>query len=327
VKIFLSYRRDDAGGHAGRLADALRNRLGPGGVFQDVSAIAPGEDFTVAIDRALDESDAVLAVIGRGWLEAEAPDGGRRLQQPGDYVRLELSRALERGVPVVPVLVGRTALPSAGELPDDLARLVQRQGVVLHDETWHEDVDGLLRKLRGELEHPASRPRRRLAAALAVVAVVAIAAGVWLATGDPSASDDGPEPSACAQPGQGWRTIALSGDPTVRVEDPGPVVYGVKEAHSQARDGHWEVVLTATLENVSGEPFYNGNYHYPSLIVGKREFAQSCYEEDADLVAEGTIADVVVGFDVRCEPTGHIELVTETDRIDVTDPELGAGPC
>ena len=121
MKIFLSYRRDDAGGHAGRLADALRARLGPGGVFQDVSAIAPGEDFTVAIDRALDACDAVLAVIGRDWLDASSPEGGPRLQQPGDYVRLELARALQRGVPVVPCWSAGPRLPSAADLPDDLA--------------------------------------------------------------------------------------------------------------------------------------------------------------------------------------------------------------
>ena len=73
MQVFLSYRRGDVPGHAGRLADALRQRLGNDSVFQDVVAIAPGQDFTTAIDHALDDCDAVLAVIGPGWLTAATP--------------------------------------------------------------------------------------------------------------------------------------------------------------------------------------------------------------------------------------------------------------
>jgi hypothetical protein len=329
VKIFLSYRRNDAGGHAGRLADALRQRLGPGGVFQDVSAIAPGEDFTAAIDRGLAGCDAVLAVIGRDWLGASMPDGGRRLLQPDDYVRLELARALERGVPVVPVLVGRASLPAAGDLPDDLAGLVSRQAVVLHDETWHEDVSGLLRRLRGEMETPSRRPRRRLVAALAAVAVVAAAAGVWLARDRSGGDEDGPPPTACAPPtAKGWRAIRLASDPTLRAAvDGGVVIYSVRAAHARKRGDGWQVVLGTSMDNTTGEPLYNGDYHYPTLIVGKREFAQRCYEQQPDLVAAGTIGDAVAGFDVRCEPTGRIELATDEGRLAVTDPALEPGPC
>jgi TIR domain len=97
VRVFLSYRRSDVGGYAGRLADYLRERLGERSVFQDVSAIPLGEAFTAAIDRALDACDAVLAVIGPGWLTASTPDARPRLFDPNDYVRLELARAGARG--------------------------------------------------------------------------------------------------------------------------------------------------------------------------------------------------------------------------------------
>jgi TIR domain len=83
VQVFLSYRRGDVGGYAGRLADALLQRLGPNSVFQDVVAIAPGQDFTVAIDRALDDCDAVLAVIGPGWLTAATPRVLPACSKPG----------------------------------------------------------------------------------------------------------------------------------------------------------------------------------------------------------------------------------------------------
>lgn len=127
VKVFLSYRRGEAGGYAGRLADTLRQRLGARSVFQDVAAITPGQDFASAIDRALDECDAVLTVIGPGWLASATPQAAPRLFDPDDYVRLELTRALHRNVPVVPVLVGGAALPTATALPEELKGLVHRQ--------------------------------------------------------------------------------------------------------------------------------------------------------------------------------------------------------
>ncbi|HEX6876485.1 MAG TPA: toll/interleukin-1 receptor domain-containing protein, partial [Nocardioidaceae bacterium] len=150
MRVFLSYRRGDAGAYAGRLSDSLRERLGAKSVFQDVTAIAPGQDYVAVIDRALGDSDAVLAVIGTGWLTAANPEGTRRLSDPDDYVRLELGRALRQSVRVVPVLVGGATVPAAPDLPDELQGLVNRQAVVLHDETWHQDVDGLVRSLRGE---------------------------------------------------------------------------------------------------------------------------------------------------------------------------------
>ena len=121
MRVFLSYRRDDVGGHAGRLSDALVDRLGRDQVFYDVTTIGAGRDFTMAIDQALASSDATLAVIGPGWLRAATADGSPRLFEPDDFVRRELARALASGLPVVPVLVGGAALPAATELPDDLA--------------------------------------------------------------------------------------------------------------------------------------------------------------------------------------------------------------
>jgi hypothetical protein len=136
VRVFVSYRRSDVGGNAGRLCDALDNRLGRDMVFHDVSAVAAGRDFTVEIDAALASSDAVLAVIGPGWLSATTPDGRPRLVDPDDFVRRELVAALRTDTPVVPVLVGGASLPSADQLPDELAGLAQRQAVVIRDEAF-----------------------------------------------------------------------------------------------------------------------------------------------------------------------------------------------
>jgi len=174
VQVFLSYRRTDVGGYAGRLTDALSERLGARSVFQDVTAITLGEAFTDAIDRALDESDAVLAVIGPAWLSASTPEGSIRLLEPDDYVRLELGRALQRAdVRVIPVLVGGARLPTADALPEDLRGLVERQGIVLRDESWHQDVDSLVRSLRGEPAVPTRHSRRWLVAGAAAVVLAA----------------------------------------------------------------------------------------------------------------------------------------------------------
>ena len=144
MRIFLSYRRDDTSGHAGRLYDALSHRLGQTNVFQDVAAIDAGVDFGDAIARALDDCDAVLAVIGPAWVGASTPAGLRRLDQPDDYVRLELSTALARDARVIPVLVGGADVPSRTDLPDELSALADRQAVAVHDQSWQQDVDGLV---------------------------------------------------------------------------------------------------------------------------------------------------------------------------------------
>jgi TIR domain-containing protein len=210
VQIFLSYRRSDVGGYAGRLADALLQRLGANRVFQDVVAIAPGQDFTAAIDRALDDCDAVLAVIGPGWLTAATPQAAPRLFEADDYVRLELARALNRNVRVVPVLVGGAALPVASELPDELKGLVRRQAVALHDETWHQDVEGLAGSLRGEPAVPTARNRRWLVAGAVAVALVALVAAWWWGPGTGTGSGSGEQrPPGSGQPAGSGTGVAV----------------------------------------------------------------------------------------------------------------------
>ncbi len=190
MRVFLSYRRNDVGGYAGRLSDDLRQRLGAKSVFQDVTAIALGEAFTAAIDRALDESDAVVAVIGPGWVTASTPEGSPRLLDRDDYVRLELARALQREVRVVPVLVGGASLPTADALPEDLRGLVERQGMVLRDESWHQDVESLVRSLRGEPAVPTMRRRRWLISGAAAV-VIGLGVGAWWLWGPASGNGTG----------------------------------------------------------------------------------------------------------------------------------------
>jgi hypothetical protein len=341
VQIFLSYRRGDVGGYAGRLSDALRQRLGAKSVFQDVTAIAPGHDYTAAIDRALDGSDAVLVVIGPGWHAAATQQGNPRLFEADDYVRLELSRALQRNIPVIPVLVGGARLPAATELPDDLQRLVHRQAVVLHDETWHQDVEGLLRSLRGQPAVPARSWRRWLVPAGVAAALIALvglgaAAGWWgPGSGDGSDTDDqtgaGEAILSCAPPtGQGWSPITLNNNPagTENLAN-GSLVFRVKDAHWRGSAGKWQVILATSMENATSEPAYHGDWRYSSLVVGRREFKATCFAPTPNLVTSQTVGDALIGFEVTCEPDGYIQLILENDsaRISVTDNTLEPGAC
>lgn len=145
-KIFLSYRRDDSAGFAGRLADALEAEFGAGSVFRDVDDIRPGEDFVTAIQSRLREAAAVLVMIGPRWIGQAGEHS--RLHEPGDFVRQEIEAALASGKPVFPLLVGGAAMPGEDKLPASIAGLARKQAVALLDGNWRHDVQKLIASLR-----------------------------------------------------------------------------------------------------------------------------------------------------------------------------------
>ena len=144
LKIFLSYRRDDASGHAGHLFDDL-TELGRYDVFMDIEKIGAGLAFKQAIDGALASCDVFLALIGRRWLDAQDSHGRVRLENPEDLVRLEVGRALAReDVRVVPVLVQDVEMPSSEALPEPLKALAERNAHPISDRRWRYDVEQLV---------------------------------------------------------------------------------------------------------------------------------------------------------------------------------------
>ncbi|HYN06980.1 MAG TPA: toll/interleukin-1 receptor domain-containing protein [Vicinamibacterales bacterium] len=110
-RIFISYRREDTAGYAGRVYDGLQRRFGPENVFMDVDSLRPGDDFVEAIGRTLDQCDVMLAIIGPRWLAVTDKQGTPRLFDEGDFVRIEIQSALEKRLRTVPILVGRASVP------------------------------------------------------------------------------------------------------------------------------------------------------------------------------------------------------------------------
>jgi hypothetical protein len=146
-RIFVSYRRGEDSGHAGRLYDRLAERFGGEQVFMDVEALDPGVDFVEQIEATVGTVDAFIAIIGPEWLECTDAAGNRRLDDPHDFVRLELASALARGIRVIPVLVRGAVMPAAEQLPDDLKPLARRNALFVSETEWHASVARLVESL------------------------------------------------------------------------------------------------------------------------------------------------------------------------------------
>ncbi len=150
--LFISYRRNDSEGEAGRLADDLSRRFGEGAVFMDVDTIQPGRDFRKAIDESIRSCDVLLAIVGPDWLGAVDGEGKLRLNDESDYVRLEIASALKRDIAVIPVIVRGARMPTAQALPQDLCNFAYRNCVELTHARWKSDVQFLVDALLPILE-------------------------------------------------------------------------------------------------------------------------------------------------------------------------------
>ena len=145
--IFISYRRDDTEGEAGRLFDDLVGSFREDSVFMDVSGINPGVDFRQAIDENVGSCGVLLAMIGPAWCSIRNSAGTRRLDDPNDFVRLEIASALARNIAVIPVLVHDAKMPRPEELPDNLKDLAFRNSVEITHARWNSDVQLLTQAL------------------------------------------------------------------------------------------------------------------------------------------------------------------------------------
>src|SRR5262249_12127180 len=146
--IFINYRREETGHVAGRLHDSLAQAFGRNKLFMDVDNIPIGRDFEDYLKSQVAACDAMLAVIGPNWVNAKNDSGQRRLDDPDDFVAIEIEAALARNIPLIPVLVDGARLPRASELPDSLKPLVRRQAIGIRHEYYRADAETLIAKLR-----------------------------------------------------------------------------------------------------------------------------------------------------------------------------------
>ena len=153
-RVFISYRRSDSQAQTGRLYDRL-NRAFPGMFFRDVSEIGVGVDFVAHVERAVSASVALIAIIGPGWVKA-ADERGRRLDDAGDFVRVEIRTALTRKIRIIPVLVGNAEMVDDDELPDDLKPLVRWNAIRIVEDYYDQGIEKLVRSLVPELGEPAA---------------------------------------------------------------------------------------------------------------------------------------------------------------------------
>jgi formylglycine-generating enzyme required for sulfatase activity len=161
-RIFISYRRDDSAAMTGRIFDRLQSRFGRNNVSMDIDTFKLGVDFRTQIQQAVGRCDVCLAVIGRSWLGGTTPES-RRLDDPNDFVRIEIEAALARGIPVIPILIDQARMPPPSELPSSVADLTYRNAIeVDHGRDFHGHVDRLI---RGIEDLPRNRGARRPAAA------------------------------------------------------------------------------------------------------------------------------------------------------------------
>lgn len=149
--IFISYRREDSEDPAGRIYDQLIGHFGDKAVFMDVTGISAGVDFRERINKEIARCDVLFAVIGPNWLTIRYRDGPRRgkprLEDPADFVRIEIESALGRGIPVVPVLVGGASMPAEKALPGGLKRLAHRNATEVR--SGRDFLDDIVRLIRG----------------------------------------------------------------------------------------------------------------------------------------------------------------------------------
>ena len=180
--IFVSYRREDSSDVTGRIFDHLRTAFGEQHLFKDVDSIPLGTDFREVISDAIQRCDVLVVVIGEEWLEVKDETGGRRIDDPNDFVRLEVSSALDRSIPVIPVLVGGATIPTQESLPAPLQRLAFRNAIYVRaDPDFHNDIERLCRDLSRFLKVPVStkkhESRWRGPVVIATAAVVVLVAG------------------------------------------------------------------------------------------------------------------------------------------------------
>jgi len=323
-KVFISYRRSDGAGHAGRLFDSLCEELGAQSLFMDVDGIGPGHDFKRAIEDAIAKCDVVLVVITRDWAHVTDERGRRRLEQADDFVRLEVVAALRRQIRVVPVLVQRAALPKVDEVPEELRPLVQRQAFELRDERWRDDTRALSRNLK-DAGARARRLRRSMFGA--ALGALGIAGALLLAAAlraDCQVPSSGKALFASTQPAA-WHAIQdgslqasvastderCGQEPTVRVAIPGAAgedgtgAFVDLRGESSRWGGSSKLHINVRMEDTT--PVGRAVVYVLSDVPGQSGYCACYWSRELLAIERGEWVDLALRLQpveqVYCEPT------------------------
>jgi len=335
-RIFISYRRDDtAADMTDRLYEQLVRRWGRR-VFMDIDSLVGGDLFAVEIERNLQSCAVVLVVIGRDWLSLSDGRGGRRIDDPGDYPRMEVAAALRRGIRVIPVLVGNAILPQAQELPADIAGLADRQVIRISRERFEADVRQLVAAVAQEVPGRSWRlwMWTGAAAGLSLVAL-ALAAGRYLLDRDgaedkvplaavvaPPAVQPVVEPdaSAAAKHADPARTAAAASEPArtaaagSSVPQPAPVAITRQPgpAAAQPRVQRVEANVSGTWTTALIKSPYSGTDAYTLLfeitqqgesLLGTVTERRGSFDSTRPIV-DGQVKGGVVSFHTQGEVSG-----------------------
>jgi len=204
-QIFISYRREESRWSARSLCDRLTEHFDRNQIFMDVDAIALGEDFLKAIEKRVGECDVLIAVIGTHWLTSTDEQGGRRLDNSEDFVRMEIATALRRDIRVIPVLVNGALMPRSTGLPDDLKQLVYLHALQVGDTHFDDDCRRLVAAIEQVLEKTTPEQRERgltspgkkiwlsVAGVVTVLALVVVAAILYFGSQRPETKPTTPE--------------------------------------------------------------------------------------------------------------------------------------
>ena len=311
--VFISYRREDSGGFAGRIYDRLTSRLGRENVFFDVDTIPPGRDFVDVLSERVGKCDALLAVIGKHWILSADSENRRRLDDPQDFVRIEIEAALSRNVPVIPVLVDGATMPHPNDLPDSLTKLIRRQAVEVSHARFESDAERLTEALsqieeemrEREANLPPSRVVRSEAAPMTPVAAA------W------AAANRTPGPSESASPARlgGGRSLSYLAALGLIVAGAAGLVFGLpgfRKPDNTAEVSRAASPMTPTVDaSLSGAA--QGDRLDPRQIGLIKAAATSICDtvkditgQNTDILIEGTVMSGLGGLIGKMADVGSI---------------------
>jgi hypothetical protein len=333
--IYISYRREDSAGWTGRLAEHLKEQFGAQSIFMDVDAIEPGVDFREALQKAVSSCGVLLVMIGPEWATVTDQSGRLRIDDPSDWVRIEVATALKQNIRVIPVLVGGAMIPPQNQLPQDLGPLTHRHAYELTDRRWNYDVEQLIKTFATSLHKPSSSPNMQPSQSILVVVGAMLVVGIlgMLVTSTLYSPDISPivnpprETSAKEEQSATPQLVHLRVGQEARLKDHRTTcVYKVLAAQlDRSRPDLFllRMIVRVTNEGVLSTDFEDGNFRLLIDNVPRTPISNLNDLVDAHSAKEGTVVFAVPVSATRLELQIRMGEETATFPFNLPSPELG----